>query len=258
MPEKRYWGPNNQYGPYSTQANGWPNAGEVVRDYRKRVRKWSADALAKMYGEAIGNPSITGRWIQRMEKLNLVPSDVTRRRALASILGIPVGLLGLGTLEEVQPRAYHEVPIAQKQLDVTAHAQFLDLYWKLDHASTAQTSLPEMEQITVQLRADARATSGKTRDQILELLCGYYTLISTVYTDQCRFDLAYKYADEAVTLASNMQNNKLLAVSLYQRGYVRQQRGTWNGTLNVAALQSAIDDYHAAIPIATPKVQIGV
>ena len=34
MTKPVYWGEGGEYGPYSVQEDGWPNAGEVMRAYR--------------------------------------------------------------------------------------------------------------------------------------------------------------------------------------------------------------------------------
>ena len=79
-----YWGEKGEYGPFTAQVNGWPNAGEVIRHYR-RNRKMSAEELARRYGEAIGE-QVTARWILKMEQKNKIPTDITRRQALVKIL----------------------------------------------------------------------------------------------------------------------------------------------------------------------------
>src|SRR5579875_2226720 len=97
MKEKLFWGENGEYGPFTAQADGWPNAGEVIRHYRRK-RQMSAGELAQRYGAVIGTP-VTARWILKMEQHNKVPTDITRRRILIHLLDIPPILLGLASLE---------------------------------------------------------------------------------------------------------------------------------------------------------------
>src|SRR5258707_7185011 len=102
-----YWGKGGEYGPYSVQEDGWPNAGEVMRAYRLK-RGWSAAEVARRYSEALkslskckkeGTPvkPVSATWILNMENENRVPSDITRRRLLADLLQIPPILCGLGS-----------------------------------------------------------------------------------------------------------------------------------------------------------------
>ncbi|MBO0796440.1 MAG: helix-turn-helix transcriptional regulator, partial [Ktedonobacteraceae bacterium] len=103
MPETTFWGVKGEFGPFTRQADGWPNAGEVIRYYRKRL-EMSAETLAQKYGEAT-DTHITARWILKMEQHNRVPTDIVRRRVLANLLHIPPMLLGLASLEAVTYRS---------------------------------------------------------------------------------------------------------------------------------------------------------
>jgi tetratricopeptide (TPR) repeat protein len=253
---KRYWGPNKEYGPYNAQADGWPNAGEVIRDYRKRVKHISTAEFARLYSEALGeSPPVTERWIQRMEKENLVPAELPRRRIIAGILGVPPVLLGLGILADLQAKPHQHTSGVNKAIDIASYARTLDLYWRIDHTSTAQHFLAEIEAIIAQMRAEAKVSSPQTQKQLFELLCGYYNLASIIYDDQLKYDKAYAYAHDAVVLSSNIQNNKLLAMSLYQRGFIRQVQAEQGTSTFMPYLQEALNDYNAAIPISTPKVE---
>ena len=51
MDQLFYWGEGGQYGPYHAQANGWPNTGEVMRDFREQ-KAMSAEELGEVYGRA--------------------------------------------------------------------------------------------------------------------------------------------------------------------------------------------------------------
>ena len=61
MSEAIFWGEKGEYGPFTVQQDGWPNAGEVIRHYRKK-HKMSAENLAQQYSNGIGE-RITARWI---------------------------------------------------------------------------------------------------------------------------------------------------------------------------------------------------
>src|SRR5579883_3271943 len=105
MEMKVFWGEHGEYGPFTRQEDGWPHAGEVIREYR-RLRNMSAETLAKRYGEALtrrfgsgAEAKITARWILKMEQKNQIPTDIVRRRILTTILDIPPFLLGLASLE---------------------------------------------------------------------------------------------------------------------------------------------------------------
>src|SRR5579884_143052 len=85
----------NLYGPFSIQDDGFPNAGEVVEFYRSK-KKISRAMLAQKLG-------VTPRRVQIMEHDNKVFESITRRRALAEMLGIPLVLFGLASSSAIRP-----------------------------------------------------------------------------------------------------------------------------------------------------------
>src|SRR5262249_3553476 len=117
MHRELYWGREGQYGPFDAQEDGWPNAGQVMRFFREKAGI-TAKTLGRLYGKETrldGKP-VCERWILEMELENKVPSDITRRRTIARLLHIPLGLLGLASLNDVVqtehsrlPRKLHEV-----------------------------------------------------------------------------------------------------------------------------------------------------
>ena len=59
-----YWGEGGQYGPFDIQKDGWPNAGQVVRYFRKKMNL-TAKMFGILYGKQVsktGQP-ICERWI---------------------------------------------------------------------------------------------------------------------------------------------------------------------------------------------------
>jgi hypothetical protein len=130
MDDTFYWGEGGQYGPYHAQEDGWPNAGEVQRDYREQA-DLSADEFALLYSEELkklgkenkkgksgAEGKVSGTWVLNMEKQNRVPTDITRRRVIARLLHIPSLLLGLATLQDVEIQPQKE---AQMQPAMVPH-----------------------------------------------------------------------------------------------------------------------------------------
>ena len=84
-----------------------------MRDYRERLNL-RAEVFATIYSEALQQlgkankrgkqgrqGKVTGNWILNMEKQNMVPTDIERRRVIAQLLRIPPILFGLGQVEDV-------------------------------------------------------------------------------------------------------------------------------------------------------------
>ncbi len=272
MLDRKYWGRHGEYGPFREQADGWPNRGEVIKKYRK-LKKMSAKRLGELYGNATVGRPLGERWVQRMEKDNLVPKDESRRAALASILGIPPILLGLSSLEHILPqnvmaqqpagsaaRTLHSVHVngdTLKQYD-----KFLTLFWKLDYSSTAKDSLTDIEGMISDLRSFVPLVSGVEQAQVYELLCGFYPLASTIYCDQRHYPKALTHADSAVQLSESLDNNRLRALAQYQRGFVKLQQAIVSpdrqGVANQRLINDAIADLETARPYASPQVEASI
>jgi transcriptional regulator with XRE-family HTH domain len=226
------------YGPFDPDEDGYPHAGQVVRHYRL-LKNWSPAEL----GEAMGK---TARWVQAMEHDNTVPEAISRRRALAAILGIPPVLLGLAQLEafsklltETAGGTSRTAKIDQAALD--QYQGFLRLYWELDYTSSAAESLEDIARWTRHLRAVANETDGTQRRHVVELLCRYDQLATWIARDQRDYPRAFAHANRAVKLANTSQNPELLAAALFRRGRTYLESGD---------IASAVDDLDAALPFA--------
>src|SRR5262249_2232222 len=193
-------------------------------------------------GEAMGK---TARWVQAMEHDNTVPEAISRRRALAAILGIPPLLLGLAPLYDIAQRvAVREVNASPRQHKVDAatlnqYNEFLRLYWELDYTSTAQESLRDITRWTRHLRAVASDAQGDRRRQVVELLCRYDQLATWIARDQRDYATAFAHANRAVKLAQATGNDELLAAALFRRGRTYLEQGD---------VEAAISDLDAALP----------
>lgn len=233
MPEQRYWW--DSYGPFDPDEDGYPNAGQVVRHYRL-LKKWSPAQL----GEAMGK---TARWVQAMEKDNQVPEAISRRRALATILGIPPLLLGLAPIERMGQVLDAVTSTAKKtKIETTTLAQyneFLRLYWELDYSSTAQESMEDIARWIRHLRALLSETTGDQQRQVAEILCRYHQLATWIARDQRDYPTAFIHANRALKLAQATENSELIAAALFRRGRTKLEQGDIPG---------AIGDLDAALP----------
>jgi transcriptional regulator with XRE-family HTH domain len=225
-----YWW--SSYGPFDADADGYPNAGQVVRHYRM-LKGWTPAEL----GAAMGK---SGRWVQAMEKDNTVPELISRRRAIAAMLGIPPLLLGLAPLDLSTST---ELPALDGKINaeqMTQYHMLLRLYWELDYASSAQESMEDVLRWIRHLKTLA-PQAGPYKSQILELLCRYHQLACWIARDRRAYETALPHANQAVRLASSLQNPELLAASLFRRGRTRLEQADYSG---------AVADLTAALPYA--------
>lgn len=280
MSEQFYWGEGGEYGPYHAQADGWPNAGEVMRDYRVR-QGISIEEAARCYNEVLEqlhrkkkgkqNTSITASWITMMEKGNHVPTDITRRRLLADLFGIPYTLFGLASLEQVVLRPKAELQRQQRgaptilhhaSTDITRYEQENRLLWQLHDTSTAHASLHAINAAISHLEIVQSQAYGRLKGHVLMLLDSYYQLGSDITReDQRAFRQSYEYANKAVLVTKSVGNDHKIALALYTRGYTNLVWGLFgeqdqNGAFKHAQekIIAAINDFeqalhHAPLPL---------
>jgi hypothetical protein len=267
MLEIAFWGENGEYGPFSKHEDGWPNAGEVVRYYRRKM-SINAEDLSKQYSKAIG-VQVTKRWIFKMEQQNEVPTDITRRRALIKILEIPPFLLGLASFNQVTPKPKAEIQtpaiLTYTSLDLEQHSKETRILWKLHYAQTAQDELPNLQTYIHDLAPHQQTAKGDLKQNISELMNSYNRLAATIQRDLGNFEEAYDFANESVRLA--MEANKtytpqIIAASQYTRGVVNLAWGAFgneakqgNVSLYKTKIEAAYLDFEYALKNASPQLK---
>ena len=268
MKEKLFWGEKGEYGPFSVQENGWPHAGEVIRHYRRRLHI-SAGELADSYGKAIGE-HITARWIFKMEQQNKVPTDITRRRVLAKILGIPPLLLGLASLEQVtfnlaEEAVQQSTPATLKRLpsiDLDKYEQYARSQWMLSY--TGEENLEEIVASIAVLEDLENQGSENLQTYVRSILNAYYQLASDIARHQGNFAVAWFYANNAVRVAKLRRVNDFIAAALYRRGYTNLEWGIFGDQVMHGVMRSepdrkkieaAINDFEQALPEARPQLK---
>lgn len=276
MEEKVFWGERGEYGPFTRQEDGWPHAGEVIREYR-RLRNVSAETLASRYGEELAKhfgkgagTKITARWILKMEQKNQIPTDIGRRRILANLLDIPPFLLGLASLEGAIPRQIVQarVPslLASASFDLEWYSKDARMLWQLHYAQTAQDALPDLlDRIhsLVPIQRDAKGSLGK---HLSELLNSYYRLAATILRDRGNFEKAYFFANESVSVAkgigTDLYASQIVAASQYTRGVVNFAWGVFGDRVKQGYIgfqkekvQEALFDFEMALKYASPQMK---
>jgi len=242
MDERTFWvdKQGNVYGPFTPQQDGFPNAGEVVQFYRM-ANKLSTKELAARWG-------VKQRWIETMEHDNTVPTNITRRRALASILGIPPFLLGLASLDDYFVR--HEVTTAApafqqvrvNALDLSESRRTLSVAYDLYYACDAESAREAVYHETERLERLAM-TGGTQQPEILELLTHFDHLTVNIAREMQDNNSPHvkNSASRMVELAHSTNNPDLIAVTHYRRG---------NWHFEQDDLSSAQIDLEAAVPFA--------
>lgn len=264
-----FWGEKGEYGPFTAQDNGWPNAGEVIRHYRRKL-KMSAEELARQYGEAIGE-QVTARWILKMEQQNKVPTNITRRQALTKILHVPPVLLGIASLEQVLPKQNApeitptKAPAVLKQriaVDISMYEREIRTFWLLNETSHAHNVMSDVLAAIQELEALERQSSGELLRHTRELLYSYYRLVSRVHRDLLELPTAYRYANQAVRVTKVLGRGDLIATSLFVRGFIRLIWGMHGEKAAFGIIETqreklieALSDFEQAFPLARPQLK---
>ncbi len=238
-----YWGVGGQYGPYTAQEDGWPNAGEVMRDYREKLRL-KAEEFALLYSEELTKlgkqnkkgkqgqrGKVTGNWILNMEKQNIVPTDMERRRVIAKLLNIPPILFGLASLEEVtlnlqkgmpaQPSALNKSTLQKVWTDIPAYQKNIRVAFRLHNTSQAHNLIHDINADIRDLESLEKQARGDFLYQIRELLVSNNVLASKIVRDRRQYASSYACANNAVYKARQMEDSELLAMTMFTRGSVK-------------------------------------
>jgi tetratricopeptide (TPR) repeat protein len=228
------WGNQQQYGPFSAGEDGYPCGGEVVRHYRV-LKRFSATQFAEAYGRALGEKAKTRIWVLTMERTNNVPTDITRRRAIADLLGIPYVLLGLSETLVRTPLAV-DIPepekveavlrVAKRETVIatmlTEHEQVLTSYFNGFYHRHGHAALTEVTEATEEISLRLPHTRGHLQQRGITLIARYHQFGNNVAREQQRHDLAIFHADKAIEHAEEVQKIKpasdLMALVSYRRG----------------------------------------
>ncbi|HEY4388413.1 MAG TPA: hypothetical protein VGN34_28510, partial [Ktedonobacteraceae bacterium] len=185
--------------------------------------------------------------VRGMENNNESLDSISRRRALAFILGIAPALLGLDSLHytaDVDAAHLSKQVVAPWHLEMVLINRFresLPFYWNSYYTSTLLDPMKEISELLRDLSATLLEARGMQKQQGLELLTRYYQLASTIARDQCNYHGAFFYANRAVKLARGLENNELMASSLLRRSFISFEQENF---------EAALIDLNAACPYA--------
>lgn len=193
-----------------------------------------------------------------MEKQNSVPTDITRRRIIARLLGIPPALLGLASLKELVFLPERKTPLIHVELhkvliDIPLYQKHIHVALHLHRTSHAQSLLNDINSDIQDLESVFGQAQGDLFYQVGELLVSNGLLAAKIVKDQGQFALAYAYANDAVRIAKRLEDDELEASTRYMRGCVKLEWGlgvAWKpGTsqFDEEKITSALQDFQAIL-----------
>ena len=261
----KYWGEGGAYGPFDTQDDGWPRAGQVMRYFRQKANL-SPQEFGILYSKETGDRA-TERWIIEMEQKNKVPVSITRRRIIAKLLNIPPALLGLAVVEDVAMRPQPEATATFRhtlksiQPDTTKYQSNIQFRWKLHATSNGGDLASEIDADILKLNSLANQAKGDFLAHVQELEFNNYILAEDIASDKRQYGRARYYANESIRVANAMNDPELLAVALFTRGYLHMRLGLHykveQGQFipHRGHLQKAANDFTEAMPLAHPQLK---
>ncbi len=219
-----YWKDNHVtiYGPFNKQEDGFPNAGEVIRFYRKKMQL-SQIKLALLLG-------VSRLQVINMENHNQVPQNLSRRRVIADLLKIPPVLLGVGVLGSYlepldnHPGAHPSIALYSMQ----EANEYLDAAWEVNFHTSAAYLLPGARKWEARIEEQV-AHGGRGQEENLRLLHQYKHFLLMVGRE--RQD--YSGADPVrfIDLARQIDDPDVLGISLFRRGKMYFEQRNYNAAL---------------------------
>jgi transcriptional regulator with XRE-family HTH domain len=202
------------YGHFEPGEDGFPHIGQVIRHYRKRCGM-SIEELAEKLGISVSRA-------YELEEIPALPKSITRREALAGILGIPALLLKLRLPATGYP------PIASfdhiHPHTMQAYEDVLSLAWEAFYTSSAQRSARTVSYWQQHLVTTIESTYGISQDELRALYCRFLQLGSVIARDRRDHGEALREGNVAVDLAFELTNAELIAASLYRRAKIYVDR----------------------------------
>jgi transcriptional regulator with XRE-family HTH domain len=230
------------YENYSPGLYGLPHMGEVFANYRKRAGWTSQEAFATVCG--VDKQTVT--YWENQEYL----SDMDRRIFLCKLLEIPPALLGLTWRSIVDEEKIDTIAHAFEQvaelLEENAYALYEDIL-TFAHTSTDKYSPAATYRFykhQQELELIVKRAPEIEKDAWKDLLSRFYQHSTFIAQHHKKDDVAVTYANQAVTIASSLDDHELLGASLYRRSRVHLIQNRYDSAKK--DIQIALDNVEKA------------
>lgn len=200
-----------EYEPWPAGADDWPDAGAVVKFYR-RAKSWTQSDLAAALG-------VTELAVRNMENTGSGLDSLTRRRALRFLLAVPPLLLGLDS-EHLAREIGKTLVGVSNALSPELLASFrgaADALFTSYHVAHAQEKVGDALAWLSQVHECLTVVPGSQRSYLLEVESLGYQALANITREYAADGQVFSFANKAVQLARSSQNNDLLVVSLLRR-----------------------------------------
>lgn len=215
--------------------------GKIVKAYRQRKR-WKQRDLA----EAMDVTEVT---IRSMENYHRGLDSISRRRALAFLLSIPLAELGLdGNVHETTVTAGSSVTKRLHTDLLVGYQGALSRLWR-DFFVGHDEATHQATKLASQLYSLVPHLASEERPRVLELAAMFEQYMINVAREICDYETVYSHADQVVAVARQLGHPDLLAQALTRRAMAAFEQGDPH---------AATPDIEAALAVsrhATPYVR---
>jgi tetratricopeptide (TPR) repeat protein len=233
------------YGPFDPGEDDLPHMGQVISHYAKLNGLRTNDLAYRLtqHGLKMGER----RMEQLLSKHNIAePQQLSRRRLLVKLLGIPPILMGLAELPQAVGSAQLASTTSQKGpvIDgevIGRYESTLATFWDSFYSSSVQRHAESVERWRAHIEQLSHEATGANRTHALMLLCRFEQLAGVAARDRGDIAHAIHHLNDAVRLAEELNNPELLAASLFRRAKTHEAH---------RQLPLALADINAALPYA--------
>ncbi|HEU5383412.1 MAG TPA: helix-turn-helix transcriptional regulator [Ktedonobacteraceae bacterium] len=224
--------------PFELGGDGYPLPGKVIKYYREhmtytdrdgKTRHWTQAELAERLG-------LKEVMVNLMENRNQGLDSMERRRTLATILRIPPALLGLGSLDQMVEILTGPDSTVPKQGNgkrsrpgketIQQYQESLNIYSRLYGNGLSYTTVHELEKWITRIAQDATIINIEYKNALLHVLWDYELLCASVYgSDLHQYDKAFEHIDNALEIATILEDRDLQAASFYMRSVYHLRQG---------------------------------
>lgn len=230
------WWVDEGYHAFPMGEDGYPHAGSVVRDYRKKMRKrglngervpWKQEDL----GDAFV-PSLSTESVNKMERHGVGLDSMNRRRALVALLGIPPALLGLDAAKH--EGVVSQIPGATLLLPGKLTDDVLLMFEQRQEelineyfTNHGQSTVGEMNWWIPYLQDEVLplARDDQQHMRVRKIERQYHRLIGSIAREQRNFGEAHLQASTSVAIAEEMRDIEYLIVALFMRARTYREQG---------------------------------
>jgi tetratricopeptide (TPR) repeat protein len=206
------------YGPFRPGCGGLPHLGDVIKYYRK-LRGYSVENFADMY-------EVTTRYLYMLESDDNVdkPQSSKRREMLATLLGAPLVLFGIGTKET----EYLSTAVAT----VSDLESVIPVLWASYYTGDFQEATAALPLWLSKAENAMKSTTGIPHDQFKAALTRFLHLSATAERDKSNITLAQQRGSMALSLSVDLNNSTLMLASFHHLFRVHMQAEEWEQARN--------------------------